>query len=554
MKFNQYSQIVELILTIAVLILSFSFFPILYDESYDAFCNMQVAGQFSDFSLMDQYYLAWVGFDEIYKFLHNNWPAINWTGIAFIFFNLLGLFLVLVSLKRILRLTKVPAYLILVFQLVLSLVYIDNIVSITHTRFSILFCGLSILNFGLITNMSKKEHFIYLLLFIVGVLHRPESGIGLFALMGAALIILRFYQLFNHASRFVLPAVFMIILYGSFVFDWYKTDLFERKLEPNIEYALTTKRILPLEAMTNAEDSLRYEMATQGLFIDEDFLSIDFLRKLAAVEADFDFDKYTESVYKLLNWYVYYPYFPFLLIMLIIMGVISRAGFVFWIKFTLLNGLFFLFMSYISYGTNIAPRHVSGLLLLNTIAVTFLFFKEVGAGGISKRWHLGLGLVWLFVALFTLQNYQYRYELVQEEVRCYNQAMDKFEENYSDKYVVVTLLNYHLFDQEFKFFNELRNGNTYLMYDILYYSKVPPYNTYLSKLCNCNPKDPIAFFTWLKEEGALYLLAERRQDLTQRYLNQYKGSSLILVQDISFPDPVCFQNFGGLDLNVTRFQ
>ena len=293
MKFNQYSQIVELVLTIAVLILSFSFFPILYDESYDAFCNMQVAGQFSDFSLMDQYYLAWVGFDEIYKFLHNNWPAINWTGIAFIFFNLLGLFLVLVSLKRILRLTKVPVYVILIFQFVLSLVYVDNIVSITHTRFSILFCGLAILNFGLITNMTKKEYFIYLLLFIVGVLHRPESGLGLFVLMGAALIILRFYQLFNHASRFVLPAVFLIMLYGSFVFDWYKTDLLERKLEPNIEYALTTKRILPLEAMTNAEDSLRYEMATQGLFIDEDFVSINFLRNLAAVEADFDFVKYT---------------------------------------------------------------------------------------------------------------------------------------------------------------------------------------------------------------------------------------------------------------------
>jgi len=92
------------------------------------------------------------------------------------------------------------------------------------------------------------------------------------------------------------------------------------------------------------------------------------------------------------------------------------------------------------------------------------------------------------------------------------------------------------------------------MYDILYYSKVPPYNTYLSKLCNCNPKDPIAFFIWLKEEGALYLLAERRQDLTQRYLKEYQQSNLVLVEDKAFVAPSCFENFGGLDLKVTRFK
>jgi hypothetical protein len=514
---------------------------------------MQVAGQFSDFSLMDQYYLAWVGFNEIYKFFHNSWPTINWTGIAFLFFNTLGLFLILSTLKRFYKIFRVPVILGLLLQIIISLAYIDNIVSITHTRFSILFCGLAIMNFGLFKNMTRKEYLFYILIFIIGALHRPESGIGLFVLIMAALVLIRFHIIFNGWKRFILPVIFMVLLYGSFTVDWLNTDLYERKLEPNIEYALTTKRLLPIDSMTNAQDSLRYKMATQGFFIDEEFVSIDFLRRITSVEMEFDPVKFKMSFLNLLNWYMYFTYFPFLIIILAILAIISRAKFIFWIKFISVNLLFFVFMSYISYGTNIAPRHVSGLLILNTIGISYIFFNHVKFRYADRFWSCSLASLLLFPAFLTVQNYHERYEKLYEEVLCFNAFMDDVEEQYQGEYIIITLLNYHLFDQVFKLKNELRKRNTYLMYDIIYYSKVPPYNDYLAEICSCDPKDPLAFFTWMEERKALYILAERRVEMTQMYLSEVKESSMFFeVEEHSFIFPSCLEDFHNTDIVFSR--
>lgn len=90
---------------------------------------------------------------------------------------------------------------------------------------------------------------------------------------------------------------------------------------------------------------------------------------------------------------------------------------------------------------------------------------------------------------------------------------------------------------------------------MLYFSKVPPYNDYLAKLCNCNPKNPKEFFKWLEEQEAFYVAGIERYKITEKYMNTVHDFNFSFKEGILNKDiikPSCIENSIYKDYNFKR--
>ena len=97
-------------------------------------------------------------------------------------------------------------------------------------------------------------------------------------------------------------------------------------------------------------------------------------------------------------------------------------------------------------------------------------------------------------------------------------TMQRFEKQYTNRTVLITIDGRNLFDRHFSLMNETYNKNTYLMFDWFTFPLTPRYVNYLSRECDCDANDPAAFFRWLSANKALYIAAPYRFDLLKRYL------------------------------------
>lgn len=545
----------EICLTLSSFIFVLFYFPIVYDESYGSFCNNQLIGQFTDKPLMDLYYLAWVGFNEIYKGLHTLIPSINWGGIAFLMFNVLGLLLLLYATKVLLKQLQVANIQILIIQVFFCIIYLDNFMSITHTRFSIFYCGMALILLALKQDLQKKHVLLYSLLFIIGMLHRPESGPGMLFFSAIAMVFIQPKKMFSLTKRWLFPVLSVLVLLGIFTVDWMLTDKFEKKIEPNIEYALTTKRIVGLEEMKTPEDSLKYQMANHGIFIDEEFVSIEFLKAITDVQFAFNASKFLMSIKKVLAYWNYYIYFTVFIILSTIYFLVFTEKRIF-LQFLAFNLFGMVLYAYIQYNTDISNRHLSPFLLLQTLLNFYLLYSAKN----KRQSLLNIFILILFIpAVLSAQNYAEKYRTIKSEVDCFGEIMNHIEAHYQDRYIVVSLFNYRLLDKLFRFTNETYQGNTYLLYDLSYYSLVPPNQNYLASLCNCNPKNPVAFFAWLAKENGLYISVDKRFELIEKYMQDFQKKDFSFYQDdydsmLIKPNCIGGSGFGNYYLKQIHFK
>lgn len=491
------------------------FFNIVFDDSYDGLISNISNGQFSNFSLMDQHYLGILVIRDFYKILQDLMPNINVFATMYLVSSILSLYYTLLFLLSI-PLKNKSFIFSLIILLITSLIFLENIVSITHTRFATVFCGVSLL-FILWGNLSNKAYFFHFLVFLFGMLTRPESGIGMLLIVGVGFLIHKFQPLLL-VKRFFFPFSSILVLVLIFLVHKHYTNRFEIKIEPDIEYAFSTDRLMPIDSMKNAADSLKYLMGTSGMFIDTSYVSASFLKSLVVNQYQVDFIQLKNSFFNIYELFYKYNLFALIIILAIIFSIFTNNRKL--SKILLFILFFYSLLIYLDYTVKVEDRHFVSLNIISSILM-LMFFNKLSFRNIVSHpkppFVVVISLL-LISSFSTVSNALGNQVQVADDVACLESVMEDIEMIYQDKIIVASLATFHLFDRKYTFRNNNYKKNTYLIYDLSNYSIVPRYLAYLSEICNCSAEKPEQFFNWAFENNVIFLSVEERFELIEKYL------------------------------------
>ncbi|MEX0810928.1 MAG: hypothetical protein WD048_01845 [Chitinophagales bacterium] len=517
--FTKRYYLAELTISILTVLVCLIFFPITFDDSYDSLIYNAASLQFSNYSIIDWHYLFLVGINEPLKFLFNIFPAINWLVISYVLFCWLSLFVALILVKKVIF-DKHQGYVLLIWtQILISLIFMESFISLTYTRTALLLCGVSMFGFFFSPKITFKQASVYTIIFISGMCFRPEAAIGMLLLISVGHFI--YFTSFKRLiKRSFIPTFIILLVATVFIIDWNHTDRFEKKIEPNIEYILSTGRVVPISEMENKVDSVKYRMATRGMFIDSETLSADFIRdKIATPEYNFKLDKLIRSFTNIYGFYKYYLFIPAVLIILIVLSLISDNRLKTFTSIVLFNVFNFLLLSIIDYKAEIYLRHFLCFQIFTLLICLFYLFRSEIKNSKHTLITAVLSIILIVPAFgYTIKNYIENYSSVAEAIDCYKSTMHKIEENFQNRYLLVSLEAYHLFDKPPSIKNKNYTKNTYLMYDLSTYSIVPSYVRYLSTICNCKAENPVLFLNWAADNQVLYIGNTNRVEILEQFM------------------------------------
>ncbi len=368
MKVLLKSRIEEIFITLATSLCGLLLFTPTLDDVGSFFESLANA-QYSNFPFLNYHYLALIAIHPAYKYLYQLSPNYNWLGISFLALQILGLYLLLRSIKVVIfNNSGTSSYKIRLLQLFVAMVYIGNICAISHTRSSLLFCGISLFNLAFKQQLRKKDYVLNGLLFLTGMLYRPEGSLGMFLLVSSGFLIYRFApkQLFK---RLLIPLLSLITMLGIVSANWTTTDIYMEKIEPEIEYKMMDKRIVPLSNMKTAKDSIKYEIGIKGIWLDPEVLTPDFLRSIQLNGINTSMEHIYQVFNHVLDLYCYYPFVTLLLIALLLYGNIK------------------------------GNKRFAQLLLFNAAVFVLLFASDYNGLLITHRHFLNIQLVALLIAL-----------------------------------------------------------------------------------------------------------------------------------------------------------
>ena len=301
----------ELIICSIAFLFCTLFFCLITDDYAFFDCGL-AAKQFGDFPYFDWYYLGLIGISEIYRFAYIHFPAWNWLNISFVAFEFISLYVVLRTIRNVVLKNVAGVFYVRLVQVLVAIIFIENIVLISHTRFSLIFCGIGLFNLVFIKNLTKREFILYSLIFVFGMLIRPESSICMLLLVGVGYLIHQFEPVVV-AKRMSLCVAATFILFGIFTIDWYNTDIFVRKIEPEIEYKMMAKRVVDIGQMRNRADSAKYEAALIGMWFDFKTMTPEFMRSLILPGSDVSLEHIKEVWIHIAGFYRHYVFLYFTL-------------------------------------------------------------------------------------------------------------------------------------------------------------------------------------------------------------------------------------------------
>ncbi|MCB9256477.1 MAG: hypothetical protein H6579_05050 [Chitinophagales bacterium] len=529
---------IALVYTVLSFLIAKLFFQFVFDDSYDAFLSNMSAFQFTDFSLFDQHYLGLIFIRDLLKLVQNTLPQINVFASAYLFFNVLSLFYLLFSLHQFypIKHAVIKHFLSLLF----AALFLENILSITHTRFATIFAGLALINLLYFAH-NKKSYFFHFLVFLFGFFARPEGALGVVIIAAVSHFIFKANRS-QSIKAFSLPILTILIFIISFNIDKASTQRFEIKIEPDIEYAISTNRILPISAMQNEADSLKHEMAQAAMFIDTSFVSVAFLRTLLTQQYSFESARLIRAIEDITYYYSYYCFFSLLFFVLLLMLIMERRYFSA-IKFVFFQFFIFGLLCALDYNIAVADRHFMSVAMI--VAICQILFVASFKHKLNGIYLAFFALSLLFGTGISVKNALGNQVLVAEEVACISDYMQKFESLYQDRKLIITHSSFHLLDKPYSFLRDSYTKNDYLLYDAVNYSIVPRNLEYLSKQCQCKAERPEEFLEWAAKQKAIFLLTEERASLMEDYMKLAHGQKLKFRLDENYANwkaPACLDN------------
>lgn len=542
----------ELLICLITFLLSFCCFSLVVDD-YSFFASSLAAKQFCDFSYYDVHFQGYIGIREIYKMFYYFMPKLNWHFIFSIISQFMSLYLVLRALKTIVLRNVNSLLVIRTIQAIFSLFFIENIISVSHTRVSLIFCGVAAFNLAFARTYKIRDIIVYNSIFILGLLLRPESSMGTLLLIMAGFLIYSF-DLKDMIKRLWIPALSVTVFLSVFTIDLMYTDIYVRKIEPEIEYKIMANQMVGIDQMKTAKDSVKYRAAKIGMWFDTKEMSPEFLRSILLPYADLSYSHSREIYFHVLSFYTYYIFIDFVLVALIITCLLICPDRKTLIPKILIFSLFtFLVIYALDYnGFLVCNRHFLNLQFTSLFVLGFFLFNTGSNQKINKKKTLLTIILLSLLPGLGLTLYKYKIDniIVDQKTEAVVQTMKKFETMYSNRIVVCTIDSRFLFDQHFFVTNENYTKNTYIMYDWFTFAITPRYVDYLSRTCHCDSNDPVAFFHWLADQKALYLAIPYRYHLTEDYMRIVHACPVTFEDSLRINSLIDAKNFDTKDVEV----
>ena len=552
MKFFVKQRWFELLLVLVAIILTSVFFTSVTDD-YASFGWNSAAGQFSNYPLCEYYWGA-LGIGFIFKILHTHFPRYNWEGGAIFVSGYICLYLLLRTIKTTILKNHASVFFVRIVQVLFSLIFIENVIFLCATRPSLMYCGIALINLLFSNNLGKKGVIINTLIFIFGMLVRPESSVGMLGLISLGYLVYSFDP--AHVFRRILfPVVAILFLFFMYSLDWSDSDLFIKKIEPEVEYKLMDKRLVGISSMKTAMDTVKYEAVAAGLCFDTRTLTPEYFRSILLPGADLSFKHAANRFFHTLSLYKYYVFFPISYFALLLFCLILPSYRVVFLKIGFFQVATFVIMYSVDYtGALLAGRHFLNIEIISLLISLFYFsnaFVSSGFGtqkptlieGCLMSFIIGVSFILIMgSACLNVRYYKTDSEAVATSTYCYEAAMQAMDNSYTDRIIILTTNNFHLFDHTFSFENKIYRRNKYIMFDVWTYWLDPQYLRYVGDVCHCDPLDPVIFFNWLSNEHALYIAEPWRFDLTKKYMNLVHDQKLNFVVDSNYMKPQCIEN------------
>ena len=539
----------ELVITFLSLGIGMLFLRFVTDD-YSAFSFGCAAKQFSDFHYFEYFWQGLIGYSEVYRFLYGISDTYNWIMISWICFGFLGLYLSLSFIRNVVFGKHVGFVMVLLAEILFSLLYLENFYSLSHTRFSLMFCGLGLVNLAFREKLRKREIFAFSLLFIAGMLMRPEGALGMLLLVGGAKLIYSFDVLFL-MRRFWLPSLGFLVMLGAIVYDWHTTDDFVKKLEPEVEYNYMERRTLGLADMTTAQDSVKHQLATRGMWFDPKELSPEYLRSLIKPESNFSTERLFEVAQHISQLYLKYIAFPVLMLVLVLILVLlhkrkSAFRLVLFILFS------FLLLYAVDYkGLLLSGRHFLGFQLTTLLIALFYFFSEQAKfDGVVKRLVAVMSVPVFAAFTYTLYWYKRENREVWLATCDMEKAMQYIESRYVGHMVVVSNEARYCFDRHPTLKNQIYTKNTYILFDHGTYSMVPRYSDYMKRLTGYGVESPEKLVRWFSDQDALYMSNHERYGLIQSYFGEIYGMQVVFADSVNINQAAGGGNFMTQDYEI----
>lgn len=541
MKYLFRKWFAELLLSTLAFILILGYFSLVTDD-YAYFMGALAAKQFSDFAYFDVHFQGYMVVRELYRLLYYLMPAVNWHFIYAIFFEWISLAVLLYTLRTIVgrHLSKAA---VLGLQLLFIAVFIENLSFVSHTRVSILFCGLALIHFAFAKRQSTTGYWLNALLFALGLLLRSESAMGTLLLVSMGLFIYS-RSIGQVVQRLWLPGAMVAAFITVFVIDLKTTQVYVKRVEPEIEYKMMARRVVPLSALKTAQDSVKHDAAVVGMWFDTEQMSPEYLRSLILPGIDLSRTHAMKVLQHLGQHYSYYIFMPVAVILMLLLSLwwpeqrALRTG-----RIALFAAGTFTLLYALDYnGFLVEHRHFLNLNLAALMVMCIYFFdNRITLTNHSTQLITGAAFLLLAgsVAL-TVQRYKTENNEVDRRTNDMMTIMQQFEKHYKGQVVVSTIDCRFIFDQRFTVYNHMYNQNTYLMFDWFTFGLTPRYVDYMSRQCGCNANNPVQVFTWLARKKALYFSVPERFELTERYLRTVHGLR------VKFINPVNLNTLGGV--------
>lgn len=528
MKKNFGDRAVEFIICCIAFVFCALFFCLITDDYAFFDCGL-AAKQFGDFPYFDWYYLGLIGISELYRFTYIHFPTWNWLNISFVIFEFISLYMVLRTIRKVVMKNLTGLFYVRFIQILAAIFFIENIVLISHTRFSLIFCGIGLFNLVFIDSIRKKELVLYSLVFVFGMLIRPESSICMLLLISTGYLIHEFKPGVL-AKRVSICVAATILLFGAFTLDWYNTDVFVRKIEPEIEYKMMAKRVVDIGQMKSQADSAKYEAALIGMWFDFKIMTPEFMRSLILPGVDVSYEHIKAVWVHIAGFYRHYIFLNFVLLVFLWLSFLMPSKVVM-IQKIVLYQLFTVVLIYaLDYnGFLVSNRHFFSIQFISLLVQCFYFFGQTDLTQQlrSSPIHIAGAVMMVLLGIaITFSNYRKENAAIDLRANYMIETMGAFERKYKNRIVVVTNDCRFLFDRHFSLRNEIYTGNTYLMFDLFTFNLIPRYIQYLSEQCKCDASNPVAFFTWLAAKDALYLSAPYRYTTTENYMAAVHGCEL----------------------------
>jgi len=541
-------RLAELLITLGAFIFCWIYFTTVGGEEAGSIPFNMAGRQFSNFCFINYFYLSYFGVSYIYKFFYALFPSYNCLGIAFILFELLSLYLVLRAMKKIVFASTSNIYVVTAVQIIFAIFFTENVVVLSHTRFCFILCGMSLFNLAFQDKITWKDVVLNTLIFIAGLLNRPESGVGMLALVGLGYLVHRF-NLVHIIRRMFFPGLVVAIMLVAFAVDWATTNTFVRKVEPEVEYKVMAHRVVDISVMKTAADSIKYQLAIHGMWFDPRVLTTTFLRSILLPGSDLSPAHAYAVFLHVLSLYTYCVFVPVCVIVLFLLALFQGRRFTA-LKIMVFQFITFCILYYSDYnGFLIANRHFLNLQLIYLLIACYYFFSENPVQARDTKYKWLAGMAWLLVglsAVITISNYKENNNQALMDIAGKERVMEKIESTYSGRNIIVTLAGFQIFDHRFTPRNKIYTKNNYVLYDVLAHQLLPVYMNYLNSQCQCDALDPVAFFNWASDSHALYMSDSSQYNLTEKYMQ------VVHSDRVKFISPVSLNTLAGTDNFDTR--